>query len=46
MKKTILPVILFLLPGILSTTAAERQSFDDNWQSAFGDASDPDKDFG
>ncbi len=46
MKKTILPVILFLLPGILSTTAAERQSFDDNWQFAFGDASDPVKDFG
>lgn len=46
MKKLFIPTIALLLTTTAATTAAVRQSFDDNWLFAFGNASDPAKDFG
>ncbi|MDE6795917.1 MAG: DUF4982 domain-containing protein [Muribaculaceae bacterium] len=46
MKKLLIPAIALLLTTSSATMAAVRQSFDDNWLFAFGNASDPAKDFG
>ncbi|MDE5880520.1 MAG: DUF4982 domain-containing protein [Muribaculaceae bacterium] len=46
MKKLFIPAIALLLTTSAVTMAAVRQSFDDNWLFAFGNASDPAKDFG
>ena len=45
MKKVILP-LLVLAASLATATAAERQLFDTDWKFAFGNASDPAKDFG
>ncbi len=46
MKKLFILVIALAMSSLLRAMAFERQSFDDNWMFAFGDASDPAKDFG
>lgn len=45
MKRIALPILLFLLT-VLCLSASERTLFNDGWMFAFGDASDPAKDFG
>lgn len=46
MKKVILPLLAVLASTFTSASAAERQLFDNDWKFAFGNASDPAKDFG
>ncbi|MDE6637485.1 MAG: DUF4982 domain-containing protein [Muribaculaceae bacterium] len=45
MKRIALPFLLLLLT-VIYVTASERTLFNDGWMFAFGDASDPSKDFG
>lgn len=47
MKRLLIPVITaFFLSGTLTGESRERNLFDGNWSFAFGNASDPAKDFG
>lgn len=47
MKKILLSALFFLLlMPVLNLNAVERTLFDDGWKFAFGNASDPAKDFG
>lgn len=46
MKKVIIPLMVLLYASFADVSAAERQLFDDGWKFAFGNASDPAKDFG
>lgn len=46
MKKLIIPIFALMTVGTVDSSAAERQLFDRDWKFAFGNASDPAKDFG
>lgn len=46
MKKVFLPILALVALASANAQAAERQLFNDGWKFAFGDASDPAKDFG
>ncbi|MDE6497734.1 MAG: DUF4982 domain-containing protein [Muribaculaceae bacterium] len=46
MKKVILPFLALAAAAFADASAAERQLFDSDWKFAFGNASDPAKDFG
>lgn len=46
MKKVLLPLLALLTLTSVKTDASERESFDAGWKFAFGNASDPAKDFG
>lgn len=46
MKRTLLSILFLLSISVFSIQAAERTLFDDGWRFAFGNASDPAKDFG
>lgn len=46
MKKVILPLMALLAASLTNASAADRQLFDNDWKFAFGNASDPAKDFG
>ncbi|MDE6109087.1 MAG: beta galactosidase jelly roll domain-containing protein, partial [Muribaculaceae bacterium] len=46
MKKVIIPVLALAAAAFANVSAAERQLFDSDWKFAFGNASDPAKDFG
>ena len=45
MKRIVLPFLLLSLT-VICVSASERTLFNDGWMFAFGDASDPSKDFG
>lgn len=46
MRKSFLPLLLMLQIAAFDIDCAERTLFDDGWKFAFGNASDPAKDFG
>lgn len=46
MRRITLPLLMALSVMALDAVSAERQLFNDGWTFAFGDASDPTKDFG
>ncbi len=46
MKKAIISLVTILVAASADMSAAQRELFDDGWKFAFGNASDPAKDFG
>lgn len=46
MKKVIILLLALISAGLADVSASERKLFDNDWKFAFGNASDPAKDFG